>query len=167
MAFFDYLLATTETLTVSLWTGAAAGYAFLAAPTVAREADDRERQARITGTVLARIVDVANVCEGAAIFCALVRSRETTQRRTALARAALGTGAVAALRVFRTDVLPAMTRLQREMGTAFKDAADDDPLRIEYRAQHHRSTQVFGAALLGGLGQLVLLAATAPRGRDR
>ena len=47
-------LAAVETLGVAFWAGAAAGYAFLAAPTVAHQANDLDLQARITGTVLGR-----------------------------------------------------------------------------------------------------------------
>ena len=157
MAFFDDVFASVETLGVAFWVGAAAGYAFLAAPTVAREASDLDLQARITGTVLGRIVDVANVCEAAAIGCAVLRARDANERPNDLARAFAGIGAIAALRVFRTQVMPEMTRLQRAMGGSFKDVPEDDPNRIAYRAQHKRSTQVYGAALLCGIAQLALV----------
>lgn len=156
MALFDDFLAAGETLGVAFWTGAAAGYAFLAAPTVAHEANDLDLQARITGTVLTRVVNVANICEAAAIGCALLRARSADERPNDVARALAGIGAVAALRVFRTQVMPEMTRLQQAMGGSFADVPDDDPNRIAYRAQHKRSTQVYGAALLCGITQLVL-----------
>ena len=82
MAVLDDLLAAVETISVAFWAGAAAGYAFLAAPTVAHEANDLDLQARITGTVLGRVVDVANVCEAAAIACALVRVGRRMSART-------------------------------------------------------------------------------------
>jgi len=156
MALFDDFLAVVESLGVAFWAGAAAGYAFLAAPTVAHEANDLDLQARITGTVLGRVVDVANVCEAAAIACALLRARDADERPNDLARALAGGGAVAALRVFRTQVMPEMTRLQQAMGGSFRDVPEDDPNRIAYRAQHKRSTQVYGAALLCGIAQLIL-----------
>jgi hypothetical protein len=156
VAIFDDTLAAVETLSVAFWAGAAAGYAFLAAPTVAHEANDLDVQARITGTVLGRVVDVANVCEGAAIGSALLRAREADERPNDLARACAGVGAVAALRVFRRQIMPEMMRLQQAMGGSFHDIPEDDPNRIAYRAQHKRSTQVFGAALLCGIAQLVL-----------
>jgi hypothetical protein len=156
MALFDDFLAVVESLGVAFWAGAAAGYAFLAAPTVAHEANDLDLQARITGTVLGRVVDVANVCEAAAIACALLRARDADERPNDLARALAGVGAVAALRVFRTQVMPEMTRLQQAMGGSFRDVPEDDPNRIAYRAQHKRSTQVYGAALLCGIAQLIL-----------
>jgi hypothetical protein len=156
MALFDDFLAVVESLGVAFWAGAAAGYAFLAAPTVAHEANDLDLQARITGTVLGRVVEVANVCEAAAIACALLRARDADERPNDLARALAGVGAVAALRVFRTQVMPEMTRLQQAMGGSFRDVPEDDPNRIAYRAQHKRSTQVYGAALLCGIAQLIL-----------
>jgi hypothetical protein len=156
MGIFDNLLAAVETVGISFWTGAAAGYAFLAAPTVAHEANDLDLQARITGTVLGRVVDVANVCEAAAIGCALLRARDKDDRLNDVARALAGIGAIAALREFRTNVMPEMSRLQQAMGGSFRDIPEDDPNRIAYRAQHKRSTQVYGAALLCGIAQLVL-----------
>lgn len=152
----DDAFAVTETLAVAFWTGAAGGYAFLAAPTVAREASDGDMQARITGTVLGRVVDVANVAEGVAIAASLLRARSAANRGNDVARALAGAGAVAALRVFRTGVMPEMARLQRAMGGSFRDVPEDDPNRVAYRAQHKRSTQVFGAALLCGFAQLAL-----------
>jgi hypothetical protein len=114
------------------------------------------RFSRLTGTVLGRVVEVANVCEAAAIACALLRARDADERPNDLARALAGVGAVAALRVFRTQVMPEMTRLQQAMGGSFRDVPEDDPNRIAYRAQHKRSTQVYGAALLCGIAQLIL-----------
>jgi hypothetical protein len=156
VASFDDLLAAVETVGIAFWTGAAAGYAFLAAPTVAHEANDVDVQARITGTVLARIVDVANVCEATAIGCALWQARAADERPNDIARASAGVGAVALLREFRAHVMPEMSRLQQAMGGSFRDVPEDDPNRIAYRAQHKRSTQVYGAALLCGIAQLVL-----------
>ena len=49
-----------------------------------------------------------------------------------------------------------MTRLQQAMGGSFAGVPEDDPNRIAYRAQHKRSTQVYGGALLCGITQLVL-----------
>jgi hypothetical protein len=156
MAFFDDLLSVTETLGVAFWTGAAAGYAFLAASTVAHEADDLDLQARIGGIVFGRIVEVAGVCEALAIACALVRARGRDERANDATRAVAGLGAIAALRLFRTDVLPEMGRLQQAMGGSFRDVAEDDPRRLAYRAQHKRSTQLYGTALLCGIAQLAL-----------
>jgi hypothetical protein len=156
MAFFDDVLAVVETLGVGFWAGAAAGYAFLAAPTVAHEANDLDLQGRITGKVLGRVVDVANVCEATAIGCALLRARDANERPNDLARALAGVGAIAALRVFRMEIMPEMSRLQQAMGGSFKDVPEDDAHRIAYRAQHKRSTRIYGAALLCGITQLIM-----------
>ncbi len=151
------VLATTETLGTAFWAGASAGYAFLAAPTVAHEANDLDLQGRITGKVLNTIVDVAYVSGGIAIACALLRSiGDDAERANDLTRASAGVGALAALAVFQRQVVPEMTRLQTAMGGSFRDIPEDDPNRIAYRAQHKRSTQVFGSALLLGIAQLAL-----------
>jgi hypothetical protein len=156
MGFIDGALGATQTLATSFWTGASAGYAFIAAPIVAHEANDLDIQARITGRSLDKIVNVAYVAGGITIACAALQALRSAERANDSARALLGAGALVALARFQNDIVPKMTQLQQAMGGSFKSIPEDDPNRIAYRALHKRSTQVFGTALLLGLGQLVL-----------
>lgn len=163
MGFARGLLSATETVGTAFWTGASAGYAFIAAPIVAHEANDLDLQARITGTALERIVDAAYVAGGLSIACAIGRTAlDGDARPNDAIRAAAGIAALAALTVFRRRILPEMTRLQQAMGGSFKAVPSDDPNRIAYRAAHKASTHVFGMALLLGIGQLALGAVRNP-----
>jgi hypothetical protein len=156
MPFFSSALLATQTLATSLWTGAAAGYAFIAAPIVAHEANDLDIQAKITGKSLDRIVNVAYVAGGVSIVCAAAQATSADERANDGLRAMFGLGALIALARFQKNVAPKMAEIQHAMGGSFAAVPADDPNRIAYRALHKRSTQVFGTALLLGIGQLVL-----------
>ncbi|MGD0476170.1 MAG: hypothetical protein ABSB70_23555 [Candidatus Velthaea sp.] len=156
MGFFDDTLSATQTLATSFWTGASAGFAFIAAPIVAHEANDLDLQAKITGKSLDKIVNVAYVAGGITIACAAIQATGPDERTNDSLRALCGIGALIALERFQHDIVPKMTGLQQAMGGSFKSIPEDDPNRLAYRALHKRSTQVFGTALLLGLGQLIL-----------
>jgi hypothetical protein len=156
MGLLNGVLSATQTLATSFWTGSSAGFAFIAAPIVAHEANDLDLQARITGKSLDKIVNVAYVAGGITIACAALQAADPVERTNDTLRALLGVGALVALERFQHDIVPKMTELQQAMGGSFKSIPEDDPNRIAYRAMHKRSTQVFGTALLLGLGQLVL-----------
>jgi hypothetical protein len=156
MGFFNDTLSVTQTLATSFWTGSSAGFAFIAAPIVAHEADDLDLQARITGKSLDKIVNVAYVAGGVTIACAALQATNPAERTNDALRALFGAGALVALARFQNDIVPQMTQLQQAMGGSFKSIPEDDPNRIAYRALHKRSTQVFGTALLLGIGQLIL-----------
>jgi hypothetical protein len=159
MGFLNGALGATQTLATSFWTGASAGFAFIAAPVVAHEANDLDLQARITGKSLDKIVNAAYVAGGITIACAALQAADPAERTNDALRALLGVAALVALERFQHDIVPKMTELQQAMGGSFKSIPEDDPNRIAYRALHERSTQVFGTALLLGLGQLILGAA--------
>lgn len=156
MGLFNDALGTTQTLATSFWTGASAGYAFIAAPIVAHEANDLDLQAKITGKSLDRIVNVAYVAGGISIACAAAQACSAGERTNDALRALAGLGALIALERFQHDILPKMTALQQSMGGSFNSIPPDDPNRVAYRAQHKRSTQMFGAALLLGIAQITL-----------
>jgi hypothetical protein len=156
MGFSNAALSATQTLATSFWTGASAGFAFIAAPIVAHEANDLDLQARITGKALDKIVNVAYVAGGMTVACAALQATGPAERVNDSLRALLGVAALVALERFQHDVVPKMMQLQQAMGGSFKSIPEDDPNRVAYRALHKRSTQVFGTALLLGLGQLVL-----------
>jgi hypothetical protein len=163
MGLLNGALSATQTLATSFWTGASAGYAFIAAPIVAHEANDLDLQARITGKSLDKIVNVAYLAGGVTIACAALQTMDPTERANDSLRALFGVGALVALARFQHDIVPKMTEVQQAMGGSFKSIPEDDPNRAAYRALHKRSTQVFGTALLLGIGQLVL---SAVRGSD-
>jgi hypothetical protein len=156
MGFYNDTLSVTQTLATSFWTGSSAGFAFIAAPIVAHEANDLDLQAKITGKSLDKIVNVAYVAGGIAIACAALQATHPAERTNDSLRALFGAGALVALARFQNDIVPQMTQLQQAMGGSFKSIPEDDPNRIAYRALHKRSTQVFGTALLLGIGQLIL-----------
>jgi len=156
MGTFNSALLATQTLATSFWTGASAGYAFIAAPIVAHETDDLDLQAKITGKALEKTVNAAYVAGGVTIVCAALQALDPGERGNDALRAIFGVGALVALERFQHDIVPQMTGLQQAMGGSFKSIPPDDPNRIAYRALHKRSTQVFGTALLLGIGQLVL-----------
>jgi hypothetical protein len=157
MSLISTILGATETIATGFWTGSAAGFAFIAAPTVAHEAKDLDLQAKITGATLEKISNVTYAAGGIAIGCALLRAViDGSDRKNDVTRAIAGVGALALIDNFRNKIVPEMTRLQRAMGGSFKLIPEDDPNRLAYRAAHKRSTRVFGSALLLGLGQLVM-----------
>jgi hypothetical protein len=163
MPLLSSALLATQTLATSFWTGASAGYAFIAAPIVAHEANDLDIQAKITGKSLDRIVSVAYVAGGVSIACAAIQATGESERANDGLRAICGIGALVALARFQKNIVPQMTEVQHAMGGSFASVPLDDPNRIAYRALHKQSTQVFGTALLLGIGQLVL---SSVRSRD-
>jgi hypothetical protein len=159
MGFIGDALAAKETIATAAWVGAAAGFAFIAAPTIAHEANNLDLQAKITGATLDKIATFTYVAAGGAAACALLRAFGPRERANDLARAILGAGAIALIYNFQNEIVPEMTRLQHAMGGSFQDVPKDDPNRVAYRAVHEQSTRVFGGALLLGIAQLALGAA--------
>jgi hypothetical protein len=143
------ILTSTEVLATAFWTGASAGFSFVSAPLAFSLVEDRDLFASLTEGSLDRLAACANVAGSIAVTAAALRR--------APLRAGIGTIALSLVNYHQKAIVPAMTRLQRDMGS-FHAVADDDPQRIAYREMHQTSTRVFGAALLLGIAQLVLAA---------
>ena len=140
-------LLAIETVATAFWTGSSAGFAFVSAPLAFHLIQDRDLFARLTEGSLGRLTRVALVAGGVAIAAALLN-------RSPL-RAGIGLTALTLLVYHERAIVPAMTQAQAALGS-FNAASKDDPKRIEYGRMHKQSTRVFGAALLLGVGQLVL-----------
>ncbi len=145
----DRVLTALEVAGTAFWTGSSAGFAFISAPLAFTIVTDRDAFAELTERTLGRLAACANVAGGVAVAAAALRR--------APLRAGAGTIALSLVTYHEKSIVPAMARAQADMGS-LNAVAEDDPRRIAYQAMHKTSTRVFGAALLLGVGQLVLAA---------
>ncbi|MGP6157949.1 MAG: DUF4149 domain-containing protein [Vulcanimicrobiaceae bacterium] len=155
----DKTLGVLEIGATALWTGASVGFAAIDVPLAFKVLTDRDTIAELTGRTLHRLAVSTYVAGGMAGGAALARAALDGENRTYDALRALAGAAVLVLIAYHeTNIIPAMAEVKNAMGS-LKDAAEDDPKRLEYRALHKRSTRVWGTALLFGILQLGLAAA--------
>ena len=159
MGFVERLAGSVEIGATAFWVGASAGFAFVQAPVAFHTVTDRDLFAELTERTLHRLAAATLVAEGVASGCALLTFMTHSHGRVnAMVRVLSGLGAIVAITYHERAIVPAMTEAQRAMGGSFTGVAQDDPKRVAYNDLHTQSTRVFGAALLGGITQLLLAA---------
>lgn len=157
----DKTLGVLEIGATAFWTGASAGFAAIGVPLAFKVLTDRDTIAELTGQTLHRLAVATYVAGGLASGAALARAALGERRSYDALRALAGSAALVLIAYHETNVIPAMRDVKNAMGS-FREAAEDDPKRLEYRALHGRSTRVWGSALLFGVLQLTLAAALPP-----
>lgn len=152
-------LHVLRTLTLSLWVGGIAFFAFALAP-VAFHVLPNTHEAGLVVSGSLRILHTVGVACGiiflAATFASLA-NRSTAQRRplpTVLVFLMVCLTAYSAL-----SILPRMERDRAAAGGDISSVPITAPARVDFDRLHHRSEQVEGSILLAGLVALSLVAA--------
>jgi uncharacterized membrane protein len=137
-----------------LWTGGLAVLALIVAPTVFRQAPDRETAGAIFGASLRAFgwIEIgAAVLASAGVALALCADRTPRQ----WTRAGLLAAMILVLAVLQAWILPTMRDLQSAMGP-------DGPERARFQRLHKVSEKLYGVNLMLGLA-LIGLTAWPPR----
>ena len=144
-------------LALVMWLGGMAVAGFIVAPATFSVLDawnpttGRMLAGQVFGEVLNRLYVVAYVA-GPVMFLTLTVQRIMGPRpkaygiRIGLIAAMLGVNAYLA-----TTASPRIDALQRATGEPMNQLAEADPRRVEFDGLHRLSTQLMGAAILGGL----------------
>ena len=141
----DRILAAVEIPALGLWLGALCGFAFIFAPAAFRLVPDVTQFASLTTANLRVLGDVGAVCGGLAIVIALVRSLDAADRTNDIVRAALILIALVLVGYETFAIVPATA--------AIKDVQSPD-----FAELHHRSTLVYGGAVVVALIALIMAA---------
>jgi hypothetical protein len=151
-----------EALTLALWVGALAGFAFVFAPIAFGIVSDVEQFGRVTAAVLRALTLFGSVCGGIAIVAALVRAADPSQRASALARVAIVVLMLALMQYESHAVVP---RMEAALPGLAKGATAQ--AREAFRVEHNASSRVYGSVFLLGLIAIGLAANARPDPRSR
>ncbi|MDQ2858131.1 MAG: DUF4149 domain-containing protein [Candidatus Eremiobacteraeota bacterium] len=154
----ERLCTAIETVSLGVWAGAMAGFAFIFAPAAFRGAARMDAFAALVAACIRGIGSLGLVCGALAIGAALVRSRAISARRFAALRVALVVLALGASRYETEVIIPAMTATAAQIGGPVDSVPKSDPRRAAYDAQHRDSSRVYGAAFLCVLAASALAA---------
>ncbi len=156
-----------ETLSLGVWAGAMAGFAFIFAPAAFRGAGRMDAFATLVAACIRGIGSLGLVCGALAIGAALVRSRAVSARRFAALRVTLVVLALVASRYETGVIIPRMTATAAQIGGPVDSVPKSDPRRVAYDAQHRDSSRVYGAAFLCVLAAAAFAAFGRAFDRDR
>jgi hypothetical protein len=151
-----------EAMTLALWIGALAGFAFVFAPIAFGIVSDVEQFGRVTAAVLRALTPAGSVCGGIAIVAALVRASDPSQRASALARVAIVVTMLALMQYESRAIVPRMEAALPGLARGATPQA-----QAAFRAEHDASTRVYGSVFLLGLIAIGLAAVARPEPRSR
>jgi len=151
-----------EALTLALWVGALAGFAFIFAPIAFGIVSDVEQFGRVTAAVLRALTVFGSACGGIAIVAALVRAADPSQRTPALARVAIVVAMLVLSQYESRAIVPRMEAALPGLAKSTTAQAHD-----AFRAEHDASTRVYGSVFLLGLIAIGLSATARPEPRAR
>jgi hypothetical protein len=151
-----------EALTLALWVGSLAGFAFIFAPIAFGIVSDVEQFGRVTATALRALTVFGGACGGIAIVAALVRASDPSQRTSALARVAI---VVAMLMLAQYESRAIVPRMEAALPGLAKGATA--LAQTAFRSEHDASTRVYGSIFLLGLIAIGLSASARPGPRSR
>jgi hypothetical protein len=156
-----------EALTLALWIGALAGFAFIFAPTAFHIVVNLDQFALLTATVLERLTWLAFICGGLAIVAAIVRARDEAERPLAVIRVLLLIVMLALAWIESAAVIPHMQAVASSFGTSLNAIPKTDPRMLRYDGLHRQSSLIYGALFLLGLVTIALSALARPSARPR
>jgi hypothetical protein len=151
-----------EALTLALWVGSLAGFAFIFAPIAFGIVSDVEQFGRVTATALRALTVFGGACGGIAIVAALVRASDPSQRTSALARIAI---VVAMLVLAQYESRAIVPRMEAALPGLARGATAQ--AQTAFRSKHDASTRVYGSIFLLGLIAIGLSASARPGPRAR
>jgi hypothetical protein len=156
-----------EALTLAVWMGALAGFAFIFAPTAFHIVSDLDQFALLTATVLQKLTWLGFICGTLAIVSALVRARDEAERPLAVIRVLLLLVMLALAWIESAAVVPHMQAVASSFGASLNAIPKDDPRMVRYDGLHRQSSWIYGALFLLGLVTIALAALARPPARPR
>ncbi|MBD5604665.1 MAG: DUF4149 domain-containing protein [Candidatus Eremiobacteraeota bacterium] len=156
-------VVAVEGAVLGLWAGAMAGFAFVFAPIAFRTVPDMGTFSALIGAFIRGLAPFGNVCGGVAIAAALVRAVAPEARGLAIGRVGLVAIGLVASGYETAVIVPHMEATAAQIPGAIDTVPKDDPRRVAYDEEHHRSTRVYGLAFLAVLAAATLV----PFGRRR
>jgi hypothetical protein len=151
-----------EALTLALWVGSLAGFAFIFAPIAFGIVSDVEQFGRVTSAVLRALTVFGGACGGIAIVAAFVRAADPSQRPSALTRIAIVVAMLVLMQYESRAILP---RMEAALPGLAKGATMQ--AQTTFHSEHDASTRVYGSVFLLGLIAIGLSASARPEPRLR
>ncbi len=155
-----------EAVTLALWVGALAGFAFLFAPIAFGIVTDVAQFGSVTAEVLRALTGFGTACGAVAIVAALVRARDPGQRSSALLRIAVVAVMVGLAQYEARSVVPRMEAAIPGL-VAHGEPGAIAAARARFRAEHDGSTRIYGSVFLLGILAIVLSAVARPQERTQ
>ncbi len=143
-------LESIAQISLAIWVGAMAGFAFVAPQLFAAFGAERQRAGDLAGAMIWRINTLGLILGTLALLTLLPRLRQRLNRW----RAGILAGALALSLVGAFYIFPQMDRAKPS--APIETLAEDDPVRVNYNRWHKLSERVFGFAILLGAGTIVL-----------
>jgi hypothetical protein len=147
-----------EALTLALWVGSLAGFAFIFAPIAFGIVSNVEEFGRVTAAVLGALTLFGTVCGGVAIVAAVVRAKVPSQRASAIARIAIVAVMLVLAQYESRAIVPRMEASLPSLGARATPEALAQA-RKTFRAEHGVSTWIYGSIFVLGLIAIGLSAA--------
>ncbi|MGA1981758.1 MAG: DUF4149 domain-containing protein [Acidobacteriaceae bacterium] len=161
----SFILRTLRLLGIVTWVGGLIFFAFVEAPTAFHVMGTNRQFAQLINgsvTTLNRLGHAAGILF--AIATILLSLRSTTRlRRLLAAQAFVVVLMIAATFYVQQGIIPAMERDRSAAGGDITAVPANNPMRVDFDRLHGLSEKFEGAALLLGLGVILLMAAEPPR----
>jgi uncharacterized membrane protein len=153
------LLRVLRLLTIVVWVGGLIFFAFVLAPVAFTVLPSTHEAGTIVGATLRVLNILADVCGFLFLFATIpVWLRAAAGgRRLLITQMLLVVLMLAATLVVQASIVPAMERDRIAAGGDVDAAPPDNPARLDFERLHPVSEKVEGAALLLGLGLVVLM----------
>ena len=144
-----------------VWVGGLVFFASVMAPTAFHTMGTSPQFALLIGSSLGKLNQIGHMCGFVFILATLTFwSRAQPRGRGLLVtQMLLAVLMIAVTMVVQRSILPAMERDRIAAGGDILAAAPDNPARLDFERLHPMSEKVEGAALLLGVGVVVLMAA--------
>jgi putative copper export protein len=160
----NFILRTLRLLTIVAWVGGLIFFAFVEAPTAFHVMGTTRTFAQLINgsiTTLNRLGHAAGLIF--VIATILLSLRSTTRlRRLLVAQFFLVVLMIAATIYVQHGIIPAMERDRTAAGGGITAVPINNPVRVDFDRLHGLSEKFEGAALLLGLGVILLMAAEPP-----
>jgi hypothetical protein len=154
------LIRLIRLLTIVLWVGGIAFFAFVLAPVAFHLLPSAHEAGIVVGGTL-RVLHLIGLVSGFLFIAAtavLFRQSAPIVKRRYQAQILLAAIMLAATAYLQVNVLPAMERDRTQAGGAIETAPLTNPARIHFELLHKRSEQIEGAIFFCGLGIVLLMA---------
>jgi len=156
----NVILRALRLLSMVVWVGGLIFFAFVEAPTAFHVMGMTREFAQLIGGSIGNLNRLGHACGFIFIFATLAAwlRAEARGRRLLVAELALVVLMILATMYVQKSIIPAMERDRIAAGGDVDAAALDNPARLDFERLHPLSEKVEGAALLLGLGVVVLMA---------
>jgi uncharacterized membrane protein len=153
-------LRVMRLLAIVIWVGGLVFFAFVVAPVSFHVLPTTHEAGMVVASTLGVLNRVGLLCGSAFIFATILLltvSGARTPRYSVSAKLFLASAMIAATLYVQYGIVPVMERDRIAAGGDVDAAPADNPARLDFERLHPISEKVEGAALLMGLGVVVLM----------